>query len=100
MIIERLKEIPELRQRALRFLALVFVLAIGYSLTAGNYGFLSIMETREQIVRLEYDEKMYRARLVDLELTRDRLTSDSLYLESLARKKYRMGRQNETIIEF
>jgi cell division protein FtsB len=100
MISDRLKNIPDLRRRALRFVLLVVGLAICYSFTAGNYGFLSIMETREQIAQLKYDEKTYRAKVIDLQLTKARLLSDSLYLESLARKKYRLGRPGETIIEF
>lgn len=100
MLKDRLAAIPDLRSRVIRFLLLVLVIAIGYSLTAGSYGFLSIIDTKEQIARLDYEEKMYRAKLVDLQLTKERLESDSLYLESLARKHYRLGHPGETIIEF
>ncbi len=100
MFIDRLKAVPNLRLRAIRFFVLVLFLAIGYSLTAGSYGFLSIVETRQQIAKLDYEEKAYRAKLIDLKLTRERLLNDSLYLESLARKQFHLGRPGETIIEF
>jgi cell division protein FtsB len=73
---------------------------MGYSLTAGNYGFMAIVDAHRDLAELEEQEKLYTATLVDLEITLKRLESDSLYLEKLAREKYHLGRPGETVIEF
>ena len=40
------------------------------------------------------------AQVVDLEIKRDRLLSDSLYIEKIARKNFQLKRPGETVIEF
>ena len=91
---------PGYRVVVLRFLLLVLFLAIGFKLTVGEYGFLNMMELKKQITELKAEELKLCAQAVDLELKRDRLQSDSLYIEKLARKNFRLQRPGETIIEF
>ena len=84
----------------LRFILLAFFLAIGFKLTVGEYGFLNMVELRKQITELKAEELKLTAQVVDLELKRDRLISDSLYIEKIARKNFQLKRPGETVIEF
>ena len=88
------------RGRAVKFLFLVLVLAVGYSLFAGQYGLLAITDAKSRIVALDEQEKQLTAKLVDLEILIDRLNNDPLLLEKLARQHYRLARPNEKVIEF
>lgn len=88
------------RGRAGKFLFLVLVLAIGYSLFAGQYGLLAIMDAKSQLTSLDEQEKTLTAKLVDLEIKIDRLNNDPLLLEKMARERYRLARPNEVIVEF
>ena len=88
------------RGRAARFLVLVLLLALGYSLFAGQYGFLEIMAAKSRIVALDEQEQELTVKLVDLELMINRLETDSLLLEKRARRLYRLARPDEIIIEF
>lgn len=88
-----------IRLRVLIFLVLTLFLALGYNLMMGRYGFVNMMEVQGQISELEAEEIKLAAELIDLELKRDRLLNDSLYIEHLARKQYQLSRPGETIIE-
>ncbi|GEM_PF-3253756 len=84
----------------LRFILLAIFLAIGFRLTVGEYGFLNMIELRKQITELKAEELKLTAEVVDLELKRDRLRSDPLYIEKVARKNFQLKRPGETVIEF
>jgi cell division protein FtsB len=88
------------RGRAARFLVLVLILALGYSLFAGQYGFLEIINAKSRIAALDDQEQELTVKLVDLELMINRLETDSLLLEKRARRLYRLARPDEIIIEF
>ena len=88
------------RVKIIRFVLLAVFLAIGYNLAVSQYGFLNMMELKEQIDELQAEELRYNVQLVDLEIKRSRLRSDSLYIEKLARKHYQLSRPGETVIEF
>ena len=49
---------------------------------------------------LKAEELKLTAQVVDLELKRDRLQTDSLYIEKVARKNFQLKRPGETVIEF
>ncbi len=88
------------RGRAARFLVLVLILALGYSLFAGQYGFLEIISAKSRIAALDDQEQELTVKLVDLELMINRLETDTLFLEKQARRLYRLARPDEIIIEF
>jgi cell division protein FtsB len=90
----------DFKGKAIKFLIVVLLLALGYNLSAGSYGFLGIISTKREIARLQQEEKRLVAELVDLEITLSRLQSDTLYLEGLARRNFQYGRRNETVIQF
>lgn len=98
----RVKEKPksDFRVYLIRFVLLAIILALGYNLTVSQYGFLNMIELRKQINVLKTEEIQYNTQLVDLELKRDRLLNDSLYLEGIARKQYQLGKPGEKTIEF
>lgn len=91
---------PDYRVKILRFLLLALFLAIGFKLTVGQYGFLNMMDLHKQIQALKAEEIKYNAQLVDLELKKQRLMSDPLYIENLSRKNFQLRRPGETIIEY
>ena len=91
---------PDFRVKIVRFVLLAIFVGLGYNLTVGQYGFLNIFELRKQIKALQAEELQYTVQLVDLTIEKDRLLSDTLYIEKLARKQYQLGRPGETVIEF
>ena len=88
------------RVKIIRFVLLAFFLALCFNLTVGQYGFINMFELKKQINALKSEELKYNVEMVDLEIKRDRLKTDSLYIEKLARKQYQLGRPGETVIEF
>ncbi len=91
---------PGYRVKVLRFILLAIFLAVGFKLFVGEYGFLNMMELKKQITELKAEELKLSAQVADLELKRDRLLNDSLYIEKVARKNFQLKRPGETIIEF
>lgn len=94
------KPTSKYRVLILRFILLAFFLTIGFKLTVGEYGFLNMIELRKQITELKSEELKLAAQVVDLELKRDRLLTDSLYIEKIARRNFQLKRPGETVIEF
>ena len=84
----------------LRFLLLALFLSLCFKLTVGEYGFLNMLELRKQIAEAKTEELKLTAQVIDLELKRDRLVNDSLYIEKVARKNFQLRRPGETVIEF
>ena len=60
----------------------------------GAYNLLSLWRTENA---LQHRELELSAEIVELQTRRDRLESDSLYIERIARTEYRMARPDEVI---
>jgi cell division protein FtsB len=93
-------EKPDYRVKILRFILLALVLALGFNLTVSQYGFLNMFELKKQNAELKAEEIKYNTQLVDLEIKKNRLLNDTLYLEKLARTKLQLCRPGETATEY
>lgn len=100
MAVKKKPQIAPIWIKLVRFVLVAFILAICYELVFGTYGFATIYQTKQKIEQLKEEEKQQIARWVDLVIEVERLKTDSLYLEKLARTRYNMGRQDEHIIKF
>ncbi len=87
-----------IRARVITFLMLAVILLLSYHLTVGQYGFINMMELEDQIADLKAEELKLNTELVDLEVKRDRLKTDSLYIEKLARQNYHLSRPGEKVV--
>jgi cell division protein FtsB len=88
------------RGRIVLFVLVAILLALGYNLAMGKYGFVNLLEIEQQITELEAREVKLNAEMVDLEVKRERLVNDTLYIEKLARERYQLRRLDETVIEY
>ncbi len=88
------------RGKIVLFLLVAVLLALGYNLAMGKYGFVNMLEIDRQIAELKAKEVKLNAELVDLEVKRERLKNDTLYIEKLARERYQLRRLDETVIEY
>jgi cell division protein FtsB len=77
------------------FLTAVFVL---YSFLGGEFGFLNLLRMERYRSRLQEERKQLTAEIVDLETRYNRLASDSLLVQRVAREKYGLAREGEVII--
>jgi len=91
---------PRVRGKIVLFFLVAIFLALGYNLAMGKYGFVNMLQIEQQIANLKTQEVKLNAELVDLEVKRERLKSDTLYIEKLARERYQLRRQDETVIEY
>lgn len=91
---------PDYRVKIVRFILLAILLALGYNLTVSQYGFLNMIDLKKQTDALRAEEMNYNTQLIDLEIKRDRLQNDSLYIEKVARKQFQLGKPGEKTIEF
>ncbi len=89
-----------LRAKIIVFVMLAVMLLLSYNLTVGQYGFINMMELQAQINQLKREELKLNAELVDLEITRNRLQSDTLLIEKFARKNFHLSRPGERVIEY
>ncbi len=89
-----------LRARIVVFVMLAIMLLLSYNLTVGQYGFINMMELQAQINELQAEELKLNTELVDLEIKRNRLQSDTLFIEKYARKNYQLSRPGERVIEY
>ncbi len=89
-----------MRGKIILFVLVAILLALGYNLAMGKYGFVNMLEIKQQISQLKKQEVKLNAELVDLEIKRDRLKNDTLFIEKLARERYQLRRQDETVIEY
>lgn len=81
--------------RTAAFLTSTFIL---YSFLGGEFGFLNLLRMERYRNQLEGEKRQLTADIVDLEIYRKRLDSDSLFIQRLAREKYGLAREGEIII--
>ena len=83
-----------------RILLLVLAVGILWFLFAPGRGFVHYHRLQGQIEALSRDNKSLEERNAELKMEIDRLQNDDAYLEKLARKKYGMLKENETVYRF
>lgn len=98
-LIQRLrKRASPYRQYVIRAgftLGIAFVL---YSFLGGEFGFLNLLRMERYRSQLEKERLELTAEIVDLESRHERLMSDSLLIQKLAREKYGLAKEGEVII--
>lgn len=94
------KDLTKAERRLLRrVLLLVAAAAVLWFLFAPNVGLLHYHGLQEQVDSLARENRELEERNAELEEEIDRLQNDDAYLEELARKKYGLLKENETIYE-
>ena len=83
-----------------RFLFLLLAVFLVYSFFAGPYGFLRLFSLLEEKKELKLEAKKLEARIMEMEQRKEKLKSDSFYLEKEAREKLGMARETERIYKF
>jgi len=83
-----------------RVLILLAIAGILWLIFAPGRGFLSYREVRNQVETLVKENKALAERNAELRKEIERLQNDDAYLEELARRKYGMLKENETVYEY
>lgn len=83
-----------------RVLLLVIVLGIIWLLFAPGRGIIHYHRLQKQIESLARENESLAERNAELKQEIDRLQNDDAYLEELARKKYGMLKENESVYKF
>ena len=98
-LISRLrKRASPYRQYLIRTAVLLTSTFVLYSFLGGEFGFLNLLRMERYRSQLENEKRQLTAEIVDLEIYHKRLTSDSLFIQRLAREKYGLARDGEVII--
>jgi cell division protein FtsB len=98
-LIQRLrKKASPYRQYVVRAGLTIIVVFVLYSFLGGEFGFLNLLRMERYRSQLEKERRELTAEIVDLESRHERLTSDSLLIQKLAREKYGLAREGEVIV--
>lgn len=100
-LVDRLKSKTTQKKKTIkRFLFLLLAVFLVYSFFAGHYGFLRLFSLLDEKKELKLEAKKLEARIMEMEKRKEKLKSDSFYLEKEAREKLGMARENERIYKF
>ena len=88
------------RKRLHRIILLVLFIAILFLLFAPGRSLMSYRNMQKQVAALTSEIEHLEQRNRELAAEIKRLQTDDAYLEELARKKFGMLKENETIYEF
>jgi len=83
-----------------RILFLLIAAFVVYSFFSGPYGFLKIFSLVKEKKALQIESKKLQAELMDLENKKEKLKSDTSFLEKQARERLGMAKENEKIYKF
>jgi len=87
------------RRLVRRIILVVAAVSVLWLLFAPNWGLFHYRQLQKQIDSLARENEDLAQRNAELKLEIDRLQHDDAYLEELARKKYGLLKENETIYE-
>ena len=88
------------RKRLHRIILLVLLVAILFLLFAPGRSLMSYRNMQKQVAALSREIAHLEQRNRELAAEIERLKTDDAYLEELARKKFGMLKENETVYEF
>lgn len=83
-----------------RVLLLLTIAGILWLIFAPGWGFLHYQRLHKQVETLARENKSLADRNAELSKEIERLQNDDSYLQELARKKYGMLKENETVYEY
>ena len=89
-----------LRRKIVRYGLWAFALIFLYSVMVGNYSIPRIIRLQFERSALLEANQMKLAEIVDAEMIRDRLLSDPVYIEMIARTRFYMINPGETIYRY
>ncbi len=87
-----------LRRTFLKYAIITFSIFVVYSFFAGPYGFFRINRLENRREELLLENRGLIVKLIDSDVTRQRLVSDPDYIEYIARTKYLLVRPGESLI--
>lgn len=87
------------RRLVKRIIAVVAAVSVLWLLFAPNWGLFHYRQLQNRIDSLARENENLEQRNAELQQELDRLQNDDAYLEELARKKYGLLKENETIYE-
>lgn len=100
-LVDKLKKKTTKKKKTIkRFLFLLVAVFLVYSFFAGPYGFLRIFSLLKEKKELKLEAKKLEARIMEMEQRKEKLESDSFYLEKEAREKLGMARKDEKVYKF
>ncbi len=100
-LVDKLKKKTSKKKKTIkRFLFLLLAVFLVYSFFAGPYGFLRIFSLLKEKKELKLEAKKLEARIMEMEQRKEKLESDSFYLEKEAREKLGMARKDEKVYKF
>jgi len=100
-LVDKLKKKTTKKKKTIkRFLFLLVAVFLVYSFFAGPYGFLRIFSLLKEKKELKLEAKKLEARIMEREQRKEKLESDSFYLEKEAREKLGMARKDEKVYKF
>lgn len=99
-LLERLVR-PELTPESIgRTVIIVFIGVLVYILLFGDYGVWRIKALQRELERQQTEIAHLQAVQDSLQQERQRLINDPDYIEKIAREKYGMQKENETVYKF
>jgi len=87
------------RRLVKRIILLVAAASVLWLLFAPNWGLVHYRKLQRQVDSLAQENRNLEERNVELQKEIDRLQNDDTYLEELARRKYGLLKENETVYE-
>jgi len=87
------------RRLVKRIILLVVAASVLWLLFAPNWGLVHYRKLQRQVDSLAQENRNLEERNVELQKEIDRLQNDDTYLEELARRKYGLLKENETVYE-
>lgn len=88
------------RRLVMRVLILLTIAGMLWFIFAPDWGFLHYRKLQNQVENLARENQSLSERNAELKKEVDRLQNDDAYLEELARQKYGMLKENETVYEY
>jgi cell division protein FtsB len=99
--LDRVKEKGKSEKKTIKkILFLLIAVFVVYSFFSGPYGFLKIFSLIKEKKDLQIESKRLSAELMDLENKKEKLKSDTSFLEKQARERLGMAKENEKIYKF
>ena len=100
-LVDKLKRKTAQKKKTIKKLLFLFLgVFLVYSFFAGPYGFLRIFSLLNEKKELKFEAKKLEAKILEMENRKERLESDSFYLEKVAREKLGMAREDEKVYKF
>lgn len=87
-------------KRLRRFILLVGVISVLFLLFVPGRGYMNYRSMQKQLTTLLQENKRLALRNKELAAEIETLQADDAYFEELARKKYGLLKENETVYEF